>query len=66
VNALVIRVDPPVAKTSAAAVAEALEAGTPSIMAICDGDRIAIVMDVLEDAELAVIAARLRTLLGAA
>jgi L-seryl-tRNA(Ser) seleniumtransferase len=66
VNALVLRIDPAVAGLSAAAVAEALEAGTPSIMAIQDDDRIAIVTDVLEDAEVAVIAARLRALLGAA
>lgn len=66
VNALVIRIDPALAGMSAAGVAEALEAGTPSIMAVQDDDRIAIVMDVLEDAEVAVIAARLRTLLAPA
>lgn len=66
VNCLVIRIDAAVAGMNARAVAEALEAGTPSIMAIREDDRIAIVMDVLEDAEIAVIAERLRVALGAA
>jgi L-seryl-tRNA(Ser) seleniumtransferase len=66
VNALVIRIDPAVAGLSAAAVAEALEAGTPSVMAIREDDRIAIVMDVLEDADVAAIAARLRVIFGVA
>jgi D-glucosaminate-6-phosphate ammonia-lyase len=66
VNCLVIRIDAAVAGIDAGAVAEALEAGTPSILAIREDDKIAIVMDVLEDEEVAVIAARLRTVLGAA
>jgi L-seryl-tRNA(Ser) seleniumtransferase len=66
VNCLVIRIDPALAGIDARGVAEALEAGTPSIMAIRDDDKVAIVMDVLEDEEVAVIAARLRAVFGAA
>jgi L-seryl-tRNA(Ser) seleniumtransferase len=65
VNSLVIRIDPAVAGIDARGVAEVLEAGTPSIMAIREDDKIAIVMDVLQDDELAIIAGRLRTALGA-
>jgi len=64
VNCLVIDVDPSQGGHSATSLAEALAAGDPSIAAIQEGDRIAVVMDVLEDAEVALIGERIRKLVG--
>jgi L-seryl-tRNA(Ser) seleniumtransferase len=63
VNCLLVGFDPEVCGLSAAKVATRLEAETPSILAIHEGDRIGVVVDVLEDAEVAHIGARLRAIL---
>jgi L-seryl-tRNA(Ser) seleniumtransferase len=63
VNCLVIGFDKPVAGLSASEAAEALAAGDPSILAVVEGDRLAVVMDVLEDPEVLHIAERLRQIL---
>ena len=65
VNCVVIEFDEARAGISAAAAADALEAGTPSIAAVLDGNRLAVVMDVLADAEVVHIIARLREILRA-
>jgi seryl-tRNA(Sec) selenium transferase len=62
VNCLLITVDPAAFGISAAAAAAALQAGTPSIMTILEGDKIAIVMDVLEEGEVDLIADRIKAL----
>lgn len=49
---------------SAAEVAAALEAGSPPILAIRNGTRLAFAMTVLEDAEVSIIGKRLRELLA--
>jgi D-glucosaminate-6-phosphate ammonia-lyase len=64
VNCLAIDVDGKAAGMSAAELARALETGEPGIAAIREGNRIAIVVDVLTDAEVLAIADRLRELLS--
>jgi L-seryl-tRNA(Ser) seleniumtransferase len=64
VNCLAVDFDKAVAGRSATEAAEALAAGSPSILAIHEGDRLAIVMDVLEDAEVALIGERIRRIFG--
>jgi D-glucosaminate-6-phosphate ammonia-lyase len=63
VNSLVITFNKAKAGMSAAEAADKLAAGDPSILAIVEGDRLAIVMDVLEDPEILLIADRLRGIL---
>jgi L-seryl-tRNA(Ser) seleniumtransferase len=63
VNCLLVAFDATVCGKSAADVATALESESPSILAIHEGDSIGIVMDVLEDAEVEHIGARLRACL---
>lgn len=65
VNCVVIEFDERQAGISAIAAAEALEAGTPSIAAVRDGHRLAVVMDVLDDGEVVLIADQLRKILTA-
>jgi L-seryl-tRNA(Ser) seleniumtransferase len=65
VNCVVIEFDEGQAGISAEAAAEALEIGAPSIVAVRDGSRVAVVMDVLEDREVLMIADRLREILHA-
>ena len=48
---------------SAAEVEQALAAGTPRILAVREGDRLAVVMDVLQDREVLAIARRLHQIL---
>jgi L-seryl-tRNA(Ser) seleniumtransferase len=64
VNCLVVKVDPKVVGKTAAEVSAEMAAGTPSILAIQQGDAIGIVMDVLGEAEVRQIGARLREVLG--
>lgn len=64
VNCLAIDFDKAAAGRSAAEAAETLAAGSPSILAIREGDRLAIVMDVLDDAEVVLIGERIRRLFG--
>jgi D-glucosaminate-6-phosphate ammonia-lyase len=59
VNCLVIKFGTS-AGLSASQAADALAAGDPSILAVIEGDRLAVVMDVLEDPEILLIAERLR------
>ena len=49
----------------AAEAGEALKNGTPSIMTVLEGDKLAVVMDVLEDGEVLMIGDRIRELLRA-
>jgi D-glucosaminate-6-phosphate ammonia-lyase len=63
VNCLVIGFDKAIAGLSANEAADALAAGDPSILAVVEGDRLAVVMDVLEDPEVLYIAERLRQIL---
>jgi D-glucosaminate-6-phosphate ammonia-lyase len=63
VNCLVVKFDKAVAGLSASEAADALAAGDPSILAVVEGDRLAVVMDVLEDPEVLHIAERLRHIL---
>ena len=60
VNALVIAFDKAKSGLTASEAADKLAAGDPSILAVVEGDRLAVVMDVLEDPEILVIADRLR------
>jgi L-seryl-tRNA(Ser) seleniumtransferase len=64
VNCLTIEFDADLPGRSAADVAAALAAENPAIETIVDGDRIGVVMDVLTDAEVAHIGARLRPALA--
>ena len=64
VNCLVIKFDKKTAGLSASEAADALAAGDPSILAVVEGDRLAVVMDVLEDPEVMHIAERLRQVLN--
>jgi D-glucosaminate-6-phosphate ammonia-lyase len=63
VNCLVIKFDKKTAGSTASEAADALAAGDPSILAVVEGDRLAVVMDVLEDPEILEIADRLRKIL---
>jgi D-glucosaminate-6-phosphate ammonia-lyase len=63
VNCLAIGFDKSVAGMSASEAADGLAAGDPSILAVVEGDRLAVVMDVLEDFEVLQIADRLRAML---
>jgi len=63
VNSLVITFDKAKAGLTANEAADKLAAGDPSILAVVEGDRLAVVMDVLEDAEILLIAERLRSIL---
>jgi L-seryl-tRNA(Ser) seleniumtransferase len=63
VNCLVIGFDKAIAGLSANEAADALAAGDPSILAVVEDDRLAVVMDVLEDPEVLYIAERLRQIL---
>ncbi len=45
---------------TASEAADKLAAGDPCILAVVEGDRLAVVMDVLEDPEILLIAERLR------
>ncbi len=63
VNCLVIGFNKAVAGLSASEAADALAAGDPAILAVLEGDRLAVVMDVLEDSEIFQIAERLRHIL---
>jgi len=65
VNCLVIEVDARAAGMSASELAARLAAGNPGILAIEDGDRIGIVMDVLLEAEVRHIGERVRQALAA-
>ncbi len=60
VNALVITFDKAKSGLTASEAADKLAAGDPSILAVVEGERLAVVMDVLEDPEILVIADRLR------
>ena len=64
VNCLVIDFGTSTATKSASDVAKELETGTPSVIAVVDGNRLAIVMTVISDDELNVIAERLLELIG--
>jgi hypothetical protein len=63
VNSLVITFDKAKAGMSASEAADKLAAGDPCILAVVEGDRLAVVMDVLEDSEILLIAERLRGIL---
>jgi D-glucosaminate-6-phosphate ammonia-lyase len=63
VNCLVIKFDKNTAGLSAGEAADALAAGDPSILAVVEGDRLAVVMDVLEDSEVLHIGERLRQIM---
>ncbi|MEM7429156.1 MAG: beta-eliminating lyase-related protein [Pseudomonadota bacterium] len=65
VNALLIMVDEAKAGMSAAELNEALFTGAPCIAAIQEGDKLAIVMDVLRDEEVDIIGRQIRESLGA-
>ncbi len=60
VNALVITFDKAKSGLTANEASDKLAAGDPSILAVVEGDRLAVVMDVLEDPEILAIAERLR------
>jgi seryl-tRNA(Sec) selenium transferase len=62
VNCLLVGFDKAGFGLSAAEAAEALKNGMPSIMTVLEGDKLAIVMDVLEDDEVGLIGDRIRTL----
>jgi D-glucosaminate-6-phosphate ammonia-lyase len=62
VNCLVIKFTAD-AGLSASEAADALAAGESSILAVVEGDRLAVVMDVLDDQEVVLIAERLRQIL---
>ncbi|MGH6881960.1 aminotransferase class V-fold PLP-dependent enzyme [Hypericibacter sp.] len=62
VNCLLVGFDKAGFGLSAAEAAEALKNGTPSIMTVLEGDKLAIVMDVLEDDEVGLIGDRIRAL----
>ncbi|HEY1723884.1 MAG TPA: hypothetical protein VGF89_00555 [Steroidobacteraceae bacterium] len=64
VNCLLIEIDQAIAAKSAAEVVKGLETGSPSIIAVLDGSRLAVVMDVISDEELNVVADKLQELLG--
>jgi L-seryl-tRNA(Ser) seleniumtransferase len=64
VNCLVIEFDESKPAKAASEVAKALEAGDPSIIVVRDGNRLAVVMDVITDHELSVIAERLLELIN--
>lgn len=64
VNCLLVTFDKAACGLNAAEVAGRLEAETPSILAILEGNAIGFVMDVLEDREVGHIGERLRALLG--
>jgi L-seryl-tRNA(Ser) seleniumtransferase len=65
VNCVVIEFDESTVGMSALEVADELEVGTPSIVAVRDGHRLAVVMDVLEDGEVVIVGDRLREILRA-
>ncbi len=58
VNCLVVTFDKAKSGLTAAEAADRLAAGDPAILAVVEGDRLAIVMDVIEDAEILTIAER--------
>jgi D-glucosaminate-6-phosphate ammonia-lyase len=60
VNCLVIKFDKAKSGLSAAEAADKLAAGDPAILAVVEGDRLAVVMDVIEDPEILVIAERIK------
>jgi len=60
VNCLVIKFDKAKSGLSAAEAADRLAAGDPAILAVVEGDRLAVVMDVIEDPEILVIAERIK------
>jgi L-seryl-tRNA(Ser) seleniumtransferase len=62
VNCLLIGFDKAAFGLSAAEAADALRNGTPSIMTVLEGDKLAVVMDVLEDDEVRLIGDRIREL----
>ena len=62
VNCLVVTFDRAKSGLTASEAADKLAAGDPVILAVVEGDRLAIVMDVIEDAEIAVIAERFKAI----
>jgi hypothetical protein len=56
----VIKFDKAKSGLSAAEAADRLAAGDPAILAVVEGDRLAVVMDVIEDPEILVIAERIK------
>ncbi len=60
VNCLVVEFDKAKSGLTAAQAADKLAAGDPAILAVVEGDRLAIVMDVIEDAEILTIAERFK------
>jgi D-glucosaminate-6-phosphate ammonia-lyase len=60
VNCLVIKFDKPKSGLSAGEAADKLAAGDPAILAVVEGDRLAVVMDVIDDPEIPVIAERIK------
>jgi L-seryl-tRNA(Ser) seleniumtransferase len=62
VNCLLIGFDKAAFGLSAAEAAEALKNGTPSIMTVQEGDKLAVVMDVLKNEEVELIGDRIRQL----
>lgn len=64
VNCLLVTFDKSKCGLSASDVAARLEAGTPSILAILEGEAIGFVMDVLEDDEVRQIGERVKAVLG--
>src|SRR5262249_32806971 len=60
VNALVIEFDKKTSGLTASEAADKLAAGDPCILAVVEADRLAIVMDVIEDPEILQIASHLR------
>ncbi len=65
VNALLITVDEAITKRSAASLSDELFEQTPCIATIQEGDRIGVVMEVLNDDEVVVIGEQIRHVLGA-
>jgi len=64
VNCLLLTFEGAKSGKSAAEIARKLEASTPPILAILEGDKIGIVMDVLNDGEVAYIGDRLVELMS--
>lgn len=60
VNGLVIKFNKAESGLTAAEAADKLAAGDPAILAVVEGDRLAVVMDVIEDPEILVIAERIK------
>lgn len=60
VNCLVVEFDKAKSGLTAAQAADKLAAGDPAILAVVEGDRLAIVMDLIEDVEILTIAERFK------